>query len=70
MQLPLLNSEYLVGGYIPTVRDVHLDNGSIRERVKCEQRVQRVFLMDRLWSSDVKKNSFVLFSGIEEKEGG
>lgn len=49
------------------MRDVDLDNGFIRERVENEKRVRRVLATDRLGSSGVKKNIFVVFKVVERR---
>lgn len=67
--ITLVKSVYLMGAYFPTIQDVHLQKGLIRELVKYRRRSQRVFATDKLGPSRDKGNSFVLESRGEEKGG-
>lgn len=70
VRLELVKSSYLIEGYIPTIRDVYLENGFIRETEKYERLVQRVFATDWFRSSGRKMSSFVIVSSNGEKVGG
>lgn len=65
-----VRSGYLMKGYTPTILNVDVDEGLIKETVDYEGTVQRVFKTDRFGFSRDRLNSFVLASCSEEEGVG
>lgn len=56
--------------YSSVIRDADLYNGFISKPVEHERRVLRVFATDRIGSSSIKKDRFLLACGIGKDSGG
>lgn len=63
IRLVFVKSGYLLGGRVPTLKDVDYVHGMIKEGGEYERRVQRVFASDNFGTSGVCRNSYVLVSG-------
>lgn len=70
VKLPLVKSGYMMERFIPTIQDVDSEKRFIREPVRYERRVQRIFATDRLKSSGDNRNNFVLCCGGGENGCG
>lgn len=70
VSLSFLKSGYMIGGYIPMVRDVYLETGFITEWVRYTKNFCSVYPNGNYCSFGYKKHGFELLSGIEEKDGG
>lgn len=58
--LAFLRSGYLLGGYIPRLRDADLEKGSIRRPEEYTRRLQRVCATDRFSTARERRNNFNL----------
>lgn len=57
-----MKSGILIRGYLPTVKDMHLEKEFIKKPVAYETEVPKVIATNRISSSSDKMNSFVLTS--------